>query len=395
MHAAAKIFLGIATASAALLAGPSRVHFHELSTSFCSFVLEDVQKAAPRGITDCQAESAALDHPLDVQVLHRNQAVGKDKSSSNRPMMFATQIGNANVYSLNSGFGLPAIHAAWFLSGKRPLSLSQFRQGNFEIARVRFVPAIRSRQERLQANVNADCRQHALGNLYGPQVAGKEYVPFAGFSLDGDFLHASLDRTMELDPNITNVLNSQSIFCQLDAALPLKLKRVEILAPFESWIPRFLATPNATKEALECQVESPHRQLGGLSVKALVERIRFFVLGKPAAAIQIAYVRAVRVPCKLPVSKAFIKEPPMRFQGDLKLARLVRVGIQPEFERSPHLLSRLLFEIGINGPSNKFCNGQACGLCELRQVFSLRFGQMEINSMHGLSIHTFAFQKKS
>jgi hypothetical protein len=83
------------------------------------------------------------------------------------------------------------------LAGQCPLSPTEFRQGGLLVSRVRLPVAVGGREERLQADVDADRRIRAGLDLEWPQIAGEDDVPAPRLAPERGFGNSGGLRSLE------------------------------------------------------------------------------------------------------------------------------------------------------------------------------------------------------
>ena len=260
-------------AAATFLACSLGIDFYILGADFDSFAPEYSQEPAPASILDRPTQPAVLEHPPDVQAFHRDESEATNEFQSDLMVMLAPLVSNAGMKSLDSLDRFPSVLSSLLLSGDVSLSTTKFWKFFFQVPRVGFVFAFRSRQEGLESDIDSNGRFSVGFDLGGRKLAGEDRVPVARFPFQGDGLRLSFDLSVKFDLNRSNILDTELVTDKLDPVpVGRKLNRVEVVASFEARIARFFLGPffDSAEELLEGLFETPHRRLGAGMINPLV-----------------------------------------------------------------------------------------------------------------------------
>ena len=146
MPTVGKFLRNILTAGACL-ACALRIDGHDLRTSLVCYMRQDAHELAPGDIRDCPVQLVILEHPLDVQALHNDEAEGKDQTASDLIVMLAALVGDARMNGSQMSDGLATVGSAFLLAGDGAANPAQFGQGVFQVARVGLLASVRVGQE--------------------------------------------------------------------------------------------------------------------------------------------------------------------------------------------------------------------------------------------------------
>lgn len=350
VHALRQGLAYFAAATTALYACSCGTYFHDLRTGSFGLVAKNVHEAGPASIGDRTSQPVVLDHPLDVQALHRDQSVRSDEIQSGLVMMLPSEIRDASMKATNLGACLAAVLAASFTATDDSLCDAQGGQSRLEVSRVFYTFAIGSSEEGFKSNVNTDGWEPIRRHRHVAQVAGQHDVPLVSFTFHGRGFDRSLNESVDVDAYLADMLDTQFAPVQTDAVtVGWKHDTVEAITGLEARITRLPAALAATKEVLVRLVESAHRRLCRGEVEAgeiLVVSAKLFELGR---LINVANTAPMHLVLGLSLLQAEVVQAPVRLQGDPQFTKLIRVGVEPELERFAHLLTLLPFDVASNG----------------------------------------------
>lgn len=181
---------------AACLTRIGRVDFHQVTASFFRFARQLREKRRPRGIGNAFGKTMVLDHPVDRQIFHSNQAVGLDNLATFLVReVFALPCNS--LMDASDGFAMFVAFCCAF--GKFAVLALDFGKGflfGAEKARIDDFLSVRESRKGLKPNINA----HRIGVLRQPlrlYFTGEGGIPFAGAALvDSERLDFATHRAM-------------------------------------------------------------------------------------------------------------------------------------------------------------------------------------------------------
>lgn len=337
-----EVFVYLLAATAALLACASGIDFHNRSTGFFGFVLQDANETGPTGVTDRAGQPAVLDHPSDVQAFHSDQAVATDQTTSDLMMMLAPQIANADIHGSKASNGLTTVEAKPFLPTDGAALSPKFRQLSFQKPGIRLAFPVTGSQKRFQPQVDSNRRIVALRNGDFTQVTRQNQEPLVAFPFDRSGFDCAFDGAMQLDSDRAHMLDAKPVAVQADAvAVGRKLDALKSVARLEARIARLLFRFEPTKERPERLVQSAHRGLGGGKVQSGKVRIADSLMLKPTRTIAVCYRDAILLISELPHVQVGIIQTAVGFEHDAQFPLLVGVDEQTVLKGRSHLFSLL------------------------------------------------------
>lgn len=330
-----------------ILACARRIHGHHLCSGAFSLVAKDVHETAPGGVRNRASKRVVLDHPTDVQALHPDQPMRSDQIQRSFVMMLSPKVGNASMKNMNDFDGLTAIRSALLFPTDSSLGTTQCGQFRLEIARVLDAGSVGGGEKRLKSNVDAGSWLAAGWHSQVAEVTGQDYIPFVGLTLQCGRLDCALHLSVDIDADFADVLDAELAFDESDTiAIGREFDAVEAIACLEPWIAG-LRVPAlaATEKSAVGLVKAAHRGLSRREVDSGEEGIvpaQVFELGRLGGVLDAAPMRFI---LPAPLLQAKVVKPPMRFEHNAKLSRLVDVGVEAKLVGAAHLLALLLFDV--------------------------------------------------
>ena len=244
----------------ACLARIGRVDFHQMTASLFRFARHLREKRRPRGIGNAFGKTMVLDHPVDRQIFHSDQAVGID----NLPTFLVREVFALPCNSLmDASDGFPMVVAFWCALGKFAVLALDFGKGflfGAEKARIGDFLSVRESRKGLESNINA----HRIGVLRQPlrlHFTGEGGIPFAGAApVDGECFDFATHRAM-VDHLDTAHLGEADPVIMGDAKPRLRKGEAVIAAlASEARIPRWFSGLTAPKKGFKGQI-NPHSDI--------------------------------------------------------------------------------------------------------------------------------------
>jgi len=330
------------------LARHARVDFYDRNTGTFGLVSQRCQEASPRGIGNRPTQPMVPDHPLDVQALHRDEAVATAQIQGSLVSVVASQILNFSVKPTQVLRRLLAVLASLFLAANCATGSAQGWEFRLEISRVGLVMPVTRGQEALKPNVDTNRRIVAGGHDNFAEVAGQDDVPLVAFEFQCCGLDFSFNRTVGLALDQTDMLNPEFTGWQKPNAISVgrELYRVEPALSLEAGIAGLVAGLDATKESLKRAVQPTHCSLRRREVQLLKPLIDEPLVLEPRGLVGVVKTDAVQLVGQFPLFKTGVVEPAVSFDHNPKLPLLVAVGVEAELEGSTQeLLSLLVFDV--------------------------------------------------
>lgn len=231
----------------------TRIDFHEQPTSIFRFVGQHVYERRPSGIVNRLAQPPTS-KSFDIQIFDRNEAV----CVNDLPRLFVVEvsplISDVIMKPPKQQYGFASSVATLFPSRYAPLQPSQSPLGRAKPTRVFNPRSVAQSRERSQSNIDANSVR-AVRQQVWLYVNGQQRKPPTRFPFNSQGLNCSLERSVQFDPHLTNLRETQFISGQRisDLAEGNTVVASDGAEPRE---PRFIARPDAAKESLESQIDS-------------------------------------------------------------------------------------------------------------------------------------------
>jgi hypothetical protein len=205
-------FLGDIATRRAGLRSATRTDFFKPNTGAFRLVFQDCQELAPASIRHRAGELVVLDHPLDVQAFHNDPAITVNEFRRELVMLIAAGIGNFRVQARHPLFLLSAVSAPFFLTGEAALLYPQLLEDFLERLEGRFERASVIGNKTLKADIQPRPWLFTGLDLDIRQFTCRDNVPLLSLPLDGERFDRAFDWPVQIDPNQTNVLQTQLVY---------------------------------------------------------------------------------------------------------------------------------------------------------------------------------------
>lgn len=264
----AQIFWNQRPTTGASLTGVPGVDFHHATTSAFRLVRRVVDQLTPSSIGYALGETVVLEHPVNIQVLKRNDAKLVDQPPTEFVGKISAAVGDALVY-LGDHAPPPGSFGRSLLGfAQLPLGFRQNLLILAEETRIRDMLARTEGGERVKPYVNTNGLWF-IGQRLGFNFTSEAGVPVASSSTaNGERLDLALDRTVENNLHAANLGQGEAVVFQLEAELGVGEAVIPRGRP-EARIPWRLASLDATKEVLKGKVNAVANLLQHLGVNCL------------------------------------------------------------------------------------------------------------------------------
>lgn len=327
--------------------------------SVLCFACEDVEELRPTRVVRGLRQPGSGD-TLDVQGFVGDEAVGIHQLPGFLVVEVPPLVGRLLVQLRNAVAGLAASGRTLPLACKRTLRPSESLLRLAVVMRGFYRRARRSDEERLQSEVYPNRRAVPDGFGRISEVAREDHVPLAARPLDGDGLDRPLDSPMQLDLDVSDVLEVQTPVVLQAATVPVgrELDTTEPVFRLVSRVARSAPGLAPAEERLERLVQSAQRSLRRREVegcearRGLARRLeppRLFAVGDRTL------FGLVHVPS---FPKGKVVEPSVLSEHRVKGKLLRAVGEEPELVRPSHRLR----------PPPLFLSGDVTGYRLVRHV---------------------------
>lgn len=359
MHSIRERFLdlrGLAARAASLCRIP-RIYRDYPDSSFFRFLSEDVEEGSPTRVVRRLRKSSTSD-ALDVQGFVGDESVSVHQLPSLLVVEVPTLVRCLFVKSSNLLTSLAAAVRTFLLPGDGTLRYPELLLCLPGVARRFHGLATRRNEEALEAEINADGRTVSGGlRCWGtPEIAREDHVPLATTTFDGDGLDFAFDRAMQLDLDMSDVLEIQSsvVFEAASVSVGRELDGPEPIFGLVSWITGRVPGLHAAEESLERLVQTAERSLSGREVRRYEARDNLAGLLEPPRLLAVGDGTPfgfVDVPA---FSEGDVVQAAVRFEHHVKSLYLRAVWIKAVLERLPHT--------GIVLPENSALNHEKVGV---------------------------------
>ena len=317
----AQIFFDQRPTTGASLTGVPGVDLHHATTSTFRLVRRVVDQLTPSSIGYALGETVVLEHPVNIQVLKRNDAKLVDQPPTEFVGKISAAVGDALVY-LGDHAPPPGSFGRSLLGfAQLPLGFRQSLLILAEETRIRDMLARTEGGERVKPYVNTNGLWF-IGQRLGFNFTSEAGVPVASSSTaNGERLDLALDRTVENNLHIANLGQAQAAVFQLEAELRVGEAIVATGRP-KTRIPWCLTGLHAAEERLERKVNTFLSVLQNLGVRDGQERLLFLPASEQfVGGVQIKAFLAF-LPSRLANLKGLVVDPTRGVQGTLKKTRL-------------------------------------------------------------------------
>jgi len=328
------------TAFRTRLRGVARIYFFVSKTGACSLVLQYRQEAGPAGVRHRSRQSVILDHPSDVQALHRKSSVAANQVHCDFVMCVSSRIRDFQVQPRNGSALFRSTARSFFLPAQAALSNSEFTEVWLNRLERGDMLAVAGRQEAFETDIDADARLVGVDDRHIGKLARRRHIPLARFPLDVESLHRSFERAMQVDPHKSYVLKPQLVADDTSAVTDRgKSDRIKAISRLESRITGLFASFAAAKERFESLVQVAHCRLSGRKVEPGVVGIHLAIQGEPRGLLDVLDSALGYLVGFFALRKAVIIETAVSFEGYLKLPRLIHIWLEPVAKGLKHLLA--------------------------------------------------------
>ena len=341
MNANTQVFLDYFTTTRAYLTGIPRVYLRYCSASFFRFADQDVDEGIPRSVSDAFSKVAVLQETLSVKIFHSDEVIPFHKVSGNVVGGITALIGDVLMKSLEfQNSFTPTIRAflsASYLALKSfelPLGLAQIFGRSEELT-------IRSSYQIANTHVKTHERSCWL-KKFRDVFHRKAGVISTSLPFDYCCLDDAVNRAMQPDLDVANMLDIQGFAFDSDAVIVGKLHRVKPVTSFESWVSRCFTGFHSTKERPKCFVQSAESALTGTEVGLLVIFVRFSGYLVRSGLLAVGNRFFAFFPGGLSSSKGVIIDMSVRLKRSFNCLNLFVVWIQSVFVCFQHWLYAFL-----------------------------------------------------
>lgn len=238
---------------------------------------------------------------LDVQGFVGDETVGIDERLGLLVVEVPALVRRLLVQPGDVFTGLAASCGALLAPSKPPLSPAELLLRLPVVAGRLNRLAIGGDEERLESEVYADCGtvSRSFGRL--ADIRDEDDVPLSTAVFDGDGLDLSLDRSMQLDLDMSDVLKVEPsvVLEAASVAVGWELDEAEAVAALEAGVARLFTGLQPSEECVERTIQSAKRRLRAGKVrrgKARVGPARLLELARLLAVGDASPLRFVRVP---------------------------------------------------------------------------------------------------
>lgn len=309
--------------------------FHSTASAF-SLASQDGNELAPASIADTTGQPAVPQQPCDVEAFRSDDAVSVNQRTCDFVVHVLADISHLGVKSRNTLFNELSSIAPLFASAQCALSPAEFGQCSFECSAIAERFAIGCRDERLQANVDANTRA-ADGRLGIGNLSGKAHEPLVAFAKNCNRSDVAF-RKLAMPSNSHHTYPSEPQFPidNFPSADFAECERIKAIATLESRVSRIAALFAAAEESRVCAIERPKSLCSRVRINSAKVLIQMSLLGEPKVLVWKGPVVASCFPAEHLSVERTVVESAMRFKNSRKLSLLVSVCEQAVFEVSHH-----------------------------------------------------------
>ena len=325
------------TASATHLGSVLRVNRDQRNTSFFRFALQYLEELRPSHIMHrlCKVVTG---YAPDVEGFMSYQSVALCQLARYFVVEVSPLVGHLLMELCYTLASFTATLRALVLPGERTLRPPKLFLGLPVVARRLHKCTIRGCKEALQSEVYPDSR--TFSGCFGSisDLAHKYRVPLPVRPLDGEGLNLPVNRTVQLNLDMSDLLEVEpSVFLKTATiSVGRELNRPETDLALEAGIARGLTRSEPAEERLERTVETSERCLGAGEVgpgKAGIALAGRFKLCGLFAVGEETLLRFIRIP---PLCKSAVVEAAVGLEHSVEVFELRTGGTEPVLESLSH-----------------------------------------------------------
>ena len=237
-------------------------------TSIFRFVREYLEELRPARVVRGLREPGPRD-ALDVEGFVGDQAVAVYQLTGLLVVEVSSLVRRLLVQTSDFRTSLTAAMGAFLLPGYGALRPPEFLLSLPVVARRLNRLVVGRYEEALQPEVNANSRTTPGGFGRIPELAGEDHVPFPASPLDGDGLDGPFERAMQLDLDVSDVLEVEPLALLEPTTAPVRreLDGSKPILRLEPRIARSLTGPDAAEESRKRSIQPTERSLGRREVE--------------------------------------------------------------------------------------------------------------------------------
>ena len=326
MYANAQGFLDDFTASRTHLAGVVRGYLRHRSASFFRFAGQDLGEGRPRCISDAFGQMTVLDHALNVEVFNSDEVVFVHEFAGDFMGIVPSLVSDMSVKHLQFSYRFTSAVRTFLSASYFALQASQLLLCLAKVLRWSEELPIRSCDQLANAQIKTDVGpcgfkedRHEMNKKAG--------VVFPGLALDDCGLNVTVNRSVQFDLDVADMLNVKGFIFDADAVVIGELYGVKPAVAFETGIPWCLPRPHSTKEGLERLVQSAQSALARSSIGLLVIFVRLSLYGMDRALRIIRHRFFSLFPRDGSFSKSAVIDIAMRLKHNVNRSCLFIAGV--------------------------------------------------------------------
>lgn len=322
------------------------IDFFISSASIFGFALEDRKKYAPCGIGNAFRKMRIPNHSLNVEVFYSDEIILLDKFMSDLMTEIKTLITDFLMTFSNKATGFASSMTAFYPTGKSLLSRLELLFRDAEKFGGINLFAVTCRDKRIKADIDADAFS-GRKQKHGPTFNDKKNIPPCITSIDAQSFDFTVNRTVPLDFNATDVLKVEFVCLNLATITKCGIvDRVEAVGSLEAGITRLFACLHSAEKGRERLIKSAK----GLLKRTIVAKCKTLRFLSQLRQKHCSLSRIIDSLPRRPVSlfsllKSFVVEKTMCIKLRLKRSDLLSSGIETIFKGFEHLLSFLFLNI--------------------------------------------------
>lgn len=341
MNANTQVFLDYFTTTRAYLTGIPRVYLPYCSASFFRFAEQDVDEGIPRSVSNAFSKVVILQETLSVKIFHSDEVIPFHKVSGNVVGGITALIGDVLMKSLEFQNSFTSTVRAFLSASHFTLKSSELP---FRLAQI----FGRSKELTIRSSyqiANTHVKTHKCScwlKEFRDVFHRKADVVSISLPFDDSCFDDAVNRAMQPDFDVANMLDIQGFAFDSDAVIVGELHRVKPVTSFESWVSGCFTGFHSTKERPKCFVQSAESALRGTEVGLLVIFVRFSGYLVRSGLLAVGNRFFAFFPGGLSSSKGVIIDMSVRLKRSFNCLNLFVVWIQSVFVCFQHWLYAFL-----------------------------------------------------
>ena len=317
------------------------INLYTRSASFFRFAEQDIDEGIPRSVSDAFGKVVVSQKTFRVKIFNSNEIVAFHKVSGNFVGSITPLISNVLVKSLEFQNSFTSTIRTFLSASYFALKSSQLPFGLAQIFGRSKELAIRSSYQIANTHVKAHKCSCWLKKFWSVFHRKADVISIS-LSLDYCCFDDTVNRAMQLDFDVANMLDIQGFAFDSHAVIVGELHRVKSITSFESWVSECFTSFYSAKERSVRLIKPAKGALARAEVGLLVVFVGFPCCLVRNRLLTVGNRFFPFFPGVFAFSKGIVVEMPMRLKHSVNRLNLLLVWIQSVFIRFQHWIQPML-----------------------------------------------------